>query len=99
MIGEAARRCDVREGAVLTVEHRRFAARFLPAADDDVSIGRIDLQEHRAPPGALRRDHRRAGATEGIEHGVAPLAAVEDRPLDQRHRLRRRMQVVPRRLV
>jgi hypothetical protein len=41
----------------------------------------------------------RPGPAEGVEHDVPGLARIADRPLDQRHRLHRRVQVVPGRLV
>ena len=46
-----------------------------------------------------QRDQGRARAAERVEHDVPALARVADRPLDQRHRLHGRVQVVPDRLV
>ena len=50
----------------------------------------IELDQPRLAPGLLAGDQRRARAAERIEHDVAALARVPDRPLDQRHRLHRR---------
>ena len=53
-----------------------------------------------APAGRLlARDQGGARAAERVQHDVPALARVPDRPLDQRHRLHGRMQIVPRRLV
>src|SRR5205823_1000775 len=45
---------------------RGAAGQRLPAADDRVDIGAIELQPVAAPAGALGRDHRRAAAKKGV---------------------------------
>src|ERR1700732_5238233 len=64
----------------------------LPAADDRIDIGGIELQPVAAPASALGGHHSRAAAEKGIEHDIAAGRAVEDRIGDHRHRLHGRMQ-------
>jgi hypothetical protein len=47
----------------------------------------------------LAGDQGGPGPTERVEDDVPALARIPDRPLDQRHRLHGRVQVVPDRLV
>jgi hypothetical protein len=64
----------------------------LPAADNCVDIGRVELDAVAAPTGALGRDHRRAAAEKAIEHDVAAGRAAEDRIGDHRNRFDGRVQ-------
>ena len=72
---------------------------LLPSLHYYVSVFRIEFNQARPPPGAFGRDKRGARAAEWIEHDVAVLGRVADRPLDQRDRLHRRVQIVFRGLV
>src|SRR5271155_6217466 len=68
------------------------AGQRLPAADNRVDVGRIELQPVAAPAGALGGDHGGAAAEKGVEHNVAAGRAVEDRVRDHCHRGGGRMQ-------
>ena len=68
------------------------AGQCLPAADNRIDIGRVELQPVAAPAGALGGDHRRAAAEKGVQHDLTAGGAVEDRVGDHRHRLYRRVQ-------
>jgi hypothetical protein len=58
-------------------------ARFLlPALQDHIAIGGINLQQYRAPPGAFSSDHRRPRSAKAIQHRIARFAAVADGALD-----------------
>ena len=61
---------------------RAAAGQRLPAADNRIDIGGIELDAVAAPAGALGRNHRRAAAEKAIEHDVAAGRAVEDRTGD-----------------
>jgi molybdate transport system substrate-binding protein len=64
----------------------------LPAADDRIDIGRVELQSVAAPASALGGHHSRTAAEKGIEHDLAADRPVEDRVGDHSHRLHGRMQ-------
>src|SRR5438105_7326573 len=68
------------------------AGQGLPAADDRIDIGGVELQPVAAPAGALGGDHRRATADKAVEYDVAARRAIEDRIGDHRDRLHRRVQ-------
>jgi hypothetical protein len=76
----------------LTACHALPPVSALPAADNCVAIGRVELDAVAPPTGALGRDHRRAAAEKAIEHDAAPGRAVEDRIGDHRNRFDGRVQ-------
>ena len=57
--------------ATVAVQGRGSPAESLPALDDHVAVGRIELDQPRLPPGLLGRDQGRARAAERIQHDVA----------------------------
>jgi len=71
---------------------RAAAGQRLPAADNCVDIGWVELDAVAEPTGALGRDHRRAAAEKAIEHDVAAGRAVEDRIGGHRNRFDGRVQ-------
>ena len=66
----------------------------LPPLDNNIGVFRVELDEPRPAPRMFCCDHRRAGPAERVEHDIAAVGRVADRPLDQRNRLHRRMQIV-----
>src|SRR5262245_12029671 len=64
----------------------------LPAADNCVDVGRIELQPIAAPACALGSDDAGAAAEKAVEHNVAASRAVEDCVGDHCHRLHGRVQ-------
>src|SRR6185312_11795188 len=73
------------------IEKRFLTCVLLPAPDNHVAVPRLQFNQPRLPSRLLTRDQRRTGPAEDIENGVPSLAAVAERPLDQFHRLHRRM--------
>src|SRR5438477_3855739 len=71
---------------------RAAAVQRLPAADDRVDIGGVELQPVTPPAGALGGDHRCAAAEKGVEYNLAAGRAVEDGVGDHRHWFHGRVQ-------
>src|ERR1017187_4463739 len=100
--GQLAPKLDVleRRALVRTVSKRGFLpAELLVAANYDIAVLRIQLNQPRLATGLLARDQRCARPAERIKHGVAALAAVPDGALDQLDWLHRRVQIVDVRLL
>jgi len=68
-----------------------LAREGLPAPDGDVDEAGLELQRVGPASDPLRRQDRRAGATEGIEHDVAAAGAVFHGIRNQGDRFDRRM--------
>jgi len=68
-----------------------LAREGLPALDGNIDETRLELERVGSAPDALRRQDRRAGTTEGVEHDVAAACAVFYGIRDQGDRLNRRV--------
>jgi hypothetical protein len=87
------------EGAPVAVENgRRSHVVHVPLAND-IGVARIQFHQPGFPAAALAGDHRGARSAEQVHHDVAGLAAVQQRALDQFHRLHRGMQAICRRFI
>src|SRR5207253_10070066 len=68
-----------------------FVVKAFPALPDDVAILRVQLHQQRLAAGTRGRDERAPAAAEHVQHRIASLTGVPQRPLDQRDRLHRRV--------
>ena len=68
-----------------------LSAERLPSRDSYMTVSRVDLHAVTAAAGSLGGDEGRPGSEEGVDHDIVRLAAVFDRPLAKRDRLRRWM--------
>lgn len=65
---------------------------FLEAVDDHATVLSIHFDYRAAALGVLRRDHCRAGASEGIVNKLSNLGTIQNEPPKESHGLHRRMQ-------
>jgi hypothetical protein len=64
----------------------------LPAAEDPITIDRIEFTDSCAPAGLMRRDQSRTRAAEKIKHDASAARNVFDGVGGHRNRLDRRME-------
>ena len=72
---------DIRESLARSFKDRLAAGHVLPAMDDHIAIGTIELDGATTAPCGVSRDQRRAGDREAIDDDVVAIGAVEKRVL------------------